>query len=122
MKNTVTFRFVVAAMLVSVGCYALLAHWSGAGIFFSFLPIVTMSRAEMNKSIPSRELLVFIGVILAFVLVVIACKWLVPSSVAVTVQSVIWHPAFMLPFWILLLWNLYRLYRRRKEYLMPNHH
>ena len=114
MKNTVTFRFVVAAMLVSLGCYALLAHWSVVGIFFGFLPIVTMSRSEMTKPIPSRELLVFLGVVLAFVLVVIACKWLVSSSVAADIESVMRHPAFVFPFWILLLWSLYRLYRRQK--------
>jgi hypothetical protein len=115
MKNIVTFRFVVAAMMVSLGCYALLAHWSGAGIFFSFLPILTMSRSEMTKPIPSRELLIFIVVVLTFVGVVIACKWFVPSSVAVDIQSVMRHPAFVLPFWILLLWSLYRIYRRQKE-------
>ena len=114
MKNIVIFRFVVAAMMVSLGCYALLAHWSGAGIFFSFLPILTMSRSEMTKPIPSRELLIFIIVVLAFVGVVIACKWLVPSSVAADIQSVMRHPAFVIPFWILLLWSLYRIYRRRR--------
>src|SRR5579863_7442358 len=115
MKNIVTFRFVVAAMLVSMGCYALLAHWAGAGIFFSFLPIVTMSRSEMTKPIPSRELLIFLGVVLAFVVVVIACKWLVPGPVAADIQGVMRHPAFVIPFWILLLWSLYRIYRRQKE-------
>lgn len=114
MKKTITFRFVVAAILVSLGCYALLAHWTGASLFFSFLPIVIMSRSEMTKPIPSRELLVFTGVILAFVIVVIACKWFVPSSVADDVQNVMRHAAFVIPFWILLLWSLYRIYRRQK--------
>jgi len=114
MKNIVIFRFIVAAMMVSLGCYALLAHWSGAGIFFSFLPILTMSRSEMTKPIPSRELLIFIVVVLAFAGVVIACKWFVPTSVADDIQSVMRHSAFVLPFWILLLWNLYRFYRRQK--------
>jgi hypothetical protein len=114
MKNIVIFRFVVAAMMVSLGCYALLAHWSGAGIFFSFLPILTMSRSEMTKPIPSRELLIFIVVVLAFVGVVVACKWFVPSSVAADIQGVMRQPAFVIPFWILLLWSLYRIYRRQK--------
>ena len=114
MKNIVTFRFVVAAMLVNFGCYGLLAHWLGVGIFFSMLPFVTMSRSEMTKPRPSRELLIFIVVVLAFVGVVIACKWLVPSSVAADIQGVMRHPAFVIPFWILLLWSLYRIYRRQK--------
>jgi hypothetical protein len=114
MKNIVTFRFIVAAVVVSLGCYGLLAHWLNLSLFFTMLPIVTMSRSEMTKPIPSRELLSFIGVVLAFVVVVIACKWLVPSSVADEIQSVMHHPAFVIPFWIFLIWSLYRLYRRQK--------
>lgn len=114
MKNIVTFRFLVAATLASMGCYALLAHWASPAVFFTFLPIVTMSGSEMTKPIPRRELLVFIGVVLGFVVVVIACKWFVPSSVADDIQMVMQHPAFVGPFWILLLWSLYRIYRTQK--------
>ncbi len=114
MKNAVTFRFVVAAMVASLGCYALLAHWTVVGMFFGCVPFATMSRSEMIKPIPSREFLIFIGVVLAFVIVVIASKWLVPNSVSTDIQSVIRHPAFVIPFWILLLWSLYRLYRKQK--------
>jgi hypothetical protein len=115
MKNIVIFRFVVAAMLVSLGCYGLLAHWLGVGMFFSMLPFVTMSRSEMTKPIPSRELLVLVGVVLAFLVVVIACNWFVPKSLADDIQSVMRHPAFVIPFWIFLLWSLHRIYRRQKE-------
>jgi hypothetical protein len=101
-------------MLVSSGCYALLAHWPVSGIFFAFLPIVTLSRSEMTKPIPSRELLVFIGVVLALVVVIIASKWLVPSSVDSNIQRVMRHPAFVLPLWICLIWSLYRNYRKQK--------
>jgi hypothetical protein len=83
-------------------------------MFFSLLPIVTISRSDMTKPIPSREVLVFISVVLPLVVVVITCKWLVPSSVADDIQSVRHHPAFMIPFWIFLLWSLYRIYRRQK--------
>jgi hypothetical protein len=113
-KNIVTFRFVIAAILVSAGCYALLARWPDPAIFFGFLPIVTMSRSEMAKPIPSRELLIIIGIALAFVVVVIASKWLVPRSVDADIQSVMRHPAFVLPLWIFLLWILYRVYCKQK--------
>jgi len=114
MKNIVIFRFVVAAMVVSLGCYALLAHWSGAGIFFSFLPVLTMSRSEMTKPIPSREILVMSIVVIVFVLLVVACKWLVPATVAAVIERVFRNPAFVLPFGLFLFWSLYRSYQRQK--------
>jgi hypothetical protein len=115
MKNSVAFRFVVAALLVGLGCYALIAQWSGVGLFFSFLPVVTMSRTEMTKPIPSREFLVLIGVVIVFVLLVVACKWLVPASAASTIERVFRHPAFVVPFGLFLFWSLYRNYKRQKE-------
>jgi hypothetical protein len=37
-----------------------------------------------------------------------------PSSVAADLQHATPHPAFVLPFWLLSLWSLYRIYRRQK--------
>src|ERR1700744_1267565 len=115
MKNVVRFRFIVAALTVSLGCYGLLAHWPSVGLFFSFPPILTLSRSEMTRSVPNRELLISLVTVLAFVGVILACKWLTPNVITADVQHAIRHPAFVIPFWILGLGSLYRIYRRQRR-------
>jgi len=116
MPKALKFQFASAALLASVGCYALLAHWSDPASFFAGLPLVAlaMSRSEMYRPVPSRELLVFLIVVWALVIVVVTSHWLLPNSVAADVQRALHHPAFVLPFWLLLLSGLYRIYGRQK--------
>ena len=110
----ITFRFAVAVLLVSVGCYALLAHWFDAGLFFCFLPIVTMSRSDLTRPIPSRDVLILIGVVFAFVSLMLASKWLIPASTDSQFEPIIHHPAFVFPFGVFMLWSLNKIYRRQK--------
>jgi hypothetical protein len=114
MRNSVAFRFGVAALLASAGCLLLLTTSSGGGVCFGVLPVLTMSRSEMRKPIPSREILTLSVFLIGFVALILACKFFIPSSTASAIERVIRHPAFVLPFWLLLLWSLHRIYRRQK--------
>jgi hypothetical protein len=100
---------------VNLGWYALLAHWFDAALFFCFLPIVTMSRSDMIRPVPSREVLIMIGVVFAFVILIVACKWLIPASAGSAFERIIHHPGFVFPFWAFLIWSLYRVYRKQKD-------
>lgn len=114
MNKIIPFRFAVAVFLVSVGCYALLAHWFDAALFFCFLPTVTWSRSDMLRPIPCREVLILIGVVFTFIISIMACKWLMPAWIGSECERIIRHPALVIPFWLFLLWSLYRVYRRQK--------
>ena len=112
MNRSLIFRFAVAAFLVCLGCSDLLTH--GSGIGFAMLPIVTLSRSEMNRPIPSRDVLIFVLAALAMALLILVCHWLPSTPVPEMIRQVIHHPLFVLPLWILMLWSLRRLYRNQK--------
>jgi hypothetical protein len=113
MNNTITFRFIAAALSVSLGCYGLFAHWFFVGILFGFPSLLIMSRAEMTRPIPGREILISGGLILALIILCIAGKWLVPPAVNSALERAMRHPAFVFPFWLAWLGLLYFAYRRQ---------
>ncbi|HEY4416835.1 MAG TPA: hypothetical protein VGO57_14180 [Verrucomicrobiae bacterium] len=114
MKNWLTFRFIVAAVMIALGCYAMIANWHGFGIFFMSVSVIMMSRSELTRPIPRRENFIFAGAALAFVILLISCQWLIPKSAAAAIDHATRHPAFVLPMGLLFYWGLYRMYRRRK--------
>ena len=73
-----------------------------------------MPRSELHRPIPRSELWVMSGVLIAFVAVIIACKYFVPVSVGDSIQRVIRHPAIVVPLWLFMLWGLYRHWQRQR--------
>jgi hypothetical protein len=97
-SKIITFRFVVAALLASVGCYALLVRWFDPALFFCFLPIVTMSRSDMLRPIPDREVLILIGAVFIFAILSLVCEWLIPFSVGSVFERIIRHSHLLFHF------------------------
>jgi hypothetical protein len=114
MKNSIINRFGVAAVLISVGCAFLLAGVDRGGILFGLATVFFMPRSELTKPIPRRELWVMLGVLFAFIAVMVAARHFLPSSTGDTVRRVICHPAFVVPFWLFMMWGLFRHYQRQK--------
>jgi hypothetical protein len=109
-------RFSVAAVLTTVGCLLLIAGWFyGVGMCSGLATLFFMPRSELHTSIPRRELSTLLGVLLLFVAVILACKLLVPGSVAKSVERVVRHPAIIFPIWILMMWGLYRHWQQQKS-------
>ena len=113
--KTLVFRFIVAAGLIGMGCYALIAGWPGAGFYFCFLQVVIMSRADMNRSVPGREVWLMLLAIIGLVLLLVGCRWLIPSAMALKIEQVLRHPVLVVPFGLLLYWGLYRAYQRQRK-------
>jgi hypothetical protein len=113
MKASTNFFFAVAAFLVSVGCWELFSGFSGAGFCFCVAIVFYLPRREF-RSLPLGELWLTLGVLLAFAALLFACEFFVPSSSAAAIRRVVCHPAFVLPFWLFMLWGLYRRWQIQK--------
>ncbi|MCX6926274.1 MAG: hypothetical protein NT154_24165 [Verrucomicrobia bacterium] len=110
MKTSLNVRFGVAAVLISAGCALLLVgvySWPLFGLALLFW----MPRSELVEPIPRHELWGMVGITAAL----IAVLYLLPSSAADLTKRVLSHPAFVVPFWLCVLWGLYRHWRIQKR-------
>ena len=114
MKNSITIRFVVAAVLISAGCALLLAGVERGGFLFCLATVFYMPRSELYQPVPRRELWLMLGVLSALIAASLAAKYFLPRSAADTVRRVICHPAFVVPVWLFMMWGLFRHYQRQK--------
>jgi hypothetical protein len=113
-KDSINVRFGIAAVLTSAGCALLLAGVERAGILFGLAVIFFMPRSELTQSVPRRELWVMFWALLALIATSVVAKHFLPSSAGDAVRRVIFHAAFVVPFWMLMMWGLSRNYRRQK--------
>ena len=92
----------------------LLTPFSIAWSCFALLPILTMPRSEMTKTLQGRDLCGMAAGLALLVIVVICCNSFISNPVSAAAQKIVHHPAFVGAFWAVMLWALYRLYRRQK--------
>jgi hypothetical protein len=100
-----TFPFIIAAVVVSAGCLSLLFHHPEL-MFVIMLPVVLSDVSRYLR--PPRVIMILYLFLLGFAVAALACHWLLPSSAFGTVQSVICHPAFVIPLWLFVLLGLFR--------------
>jgi FlaA1/EpsC-like NDP-sugar epimerase len=113
MKTSRIIQFVVAAVLFSIGCIALLAHGLFVISTICFcLPVILMGCSTATRPISRRELWAPIAVLVICVAVVIVLKLLVSDSVG---ERVVRHPAFVIPLWVLLMSGLFWRWRRERR-------
>jgi hypothetical protein len=114
MKMSIIVRFGVAAVLISAGCALLLAGVDRGGLLFAPATVFFMPRSELTGPIPRRELWGIFAVLIALITASVAARYLLPSSAADTVRRILCHPAFMVPFWLFMMWGLFRHYQRQR--------
>ena len=113
-KKQLSIRFAIAASLV---CFAsimgMINLWYVSAIFLGLIPIITLPRAELSKSVPQRQLLIFLGLAIALILLLVSCKRWVPTSVSSPIASVLDYPPVVLAEGLVLLWVLYLNYKKQ---------
>jgi len=114
MTNLLKSPYFVPALLGSAGCYGLLVHWSDLVVYLCFLQLLAPSPSDIYRAVSRREIVIFINVLWTLLIVIVTSQWFLPTPVAAGVLRVLHHPAFVLPFWILLQWGFYRIYHRPK--------
>ena len=112
MNSSTKIRFGIAAALISVGCALMLAGVYAA-VLFGFAVVLAMPRAELSAPIPRRELWAILGLTFAVVAVLLAAKYIIPSSAAAVVERAASHPAFVVPFWLFTMWGLFSQWHRQ---------
>lgn len=114
MKTFRVIQFVVAAVLFSIGCVALLAGapYAISTVCFGLPAVVLMGRAAVTRPIPRRELLVGIVFLAVLVAAVIILKLFVSDSVG---ERAVRHPAFVVPLWVLMMLGLFWRWRRERR-------
>ncbi len=108
-----TNRFVVWAVLFSLGWLSFFWIPRVAGLFFFAAWFIAMPREALHRIVPRRELLWMACVLIAFVAIAAALKIFVPASAGQAADRFLSHPAVVIPLWLLSLWLGYRGWRRR---------
>jgi hypothetical protein len=114
MKTFRVIQFVVAAVLSSAGCVALLNHvfYGFSTICFCLPALVLARRSEFSRPLSRREFLGVVVVLLILVAVVILLKLFVSDSVG---ERVVRHPGFLVPLWILMMVALFLRWRKERR-------
>ena len=114
MKTSRIIQFVLAAVLFSIGCLALLTH---APIHVSTLclclpSVVMLRRSEATRQVPLRELWIMIAVSAALVVAFILAAMFIPDSAA---ERFIRRTVFVVPLWALFISALFWQWRRESQ-------
>src|ERR1019366_4732221 len=107
MKTSLNIRFGIAAILTSAGC-ALLLVGVYSWLLFGLALLFWMPRSELTQPIRGHELWGMLGLLIALIAAVVAAKYVLPSSAAGMMKRVLSHPAFVVPFWLFVMWGLFR--------------
>ena len=112
MKKSRVIQFLVAALLVSVGCVALLARAPNyvITIFFCLPPVVLLRSSELARPVARPDFWITIGVLAVFLALIILANFFAQKSVT---EDFVYHPLFVAPLWITMLCAL--LWRWRRE-------
>jgi len=116
MKASRVIRFAVAALLVSIGCIALLANVYGefTVLCLNLPAFVLMKRSEITRPVRNREVWIILAVLVVALTAIILANIFIPISDAAAMH-VARNPAFVVPFWALFMVGLYWRWRREKR-------
>jgi len=98
-----------------MSCFGMLAHSLTAALA-CLLPVPFLIPGDFPDLSDSamRRWLWSVGIRLAVLLVVLGIVYFHPLLTADTAQRILFHPAFILPVWLLALWSLVRCWRKQK--------
>src|SRR5580692_2263802 len=116
MKTSRTIQYVAAAVLASIGCVGMLEHSHLLALPLNLAPMVLMSRSELTRPVPREEapgvLMGLLIVLLCLGAMVVLLKFLIPD---VANGRGITNPAFVIPFWALMMLVLFWRWRRERR-------
>jgi hypothetical protein len=113
MNASLNVRFGIAAFLASAACALLLAgvhSW----LLFGLALLFWMPRSELTQPITRRELWGMATLLAAVIGASAAAKHILPNSAAEKVRRVVFHPGFVVPLWLFMMWGLFRHWQRQK--------
>jgi hypothetical protein len=118
MRTSNTIRFAVAVALLAVSCWLMLAH-SLICAFACLFPISFLVPRDLPdlSDAAMRRWLWGVGIALTILVVVVVIAYFHPLLSADTIRRIIFHPAFIVPVWLLMLWSLLRRWRRQRGML-----
>ena len=112
MNKLSTRRFVISAILLSLGWFLILWNEPFASAFFLAAWFFVFPREQLHRVVRRRELLSLVFFLVAFIGVLIALKFLVPASGDRALERFLRHPAVVVPLWLLNLGLGYWVWRR----------
>lgn len=116
MRISTTARFSVAAALFIVSGWLVLAHslLPACACLTAVCFLVPRDFLDLSDS-AMRRWLWGVGIRLGVLLVMVGIAYFHPFLTPDTAQRIMFHPAFVLPAWLLGLWSIFRRWRRQKE-------
>jgi hypothetical protein len=111
MRNSTSIRFAAAALLVLLTCFSLLARFEAVALacfcIAAFLDLPDLSHSGM------RRWLLGLAIRLVVVLAVAGMFYFRPPLKDAE-QHIIFHPAFVAPLGLLMLWSLFWRWRKQR--------
>ncbi len=77
----------------------------------AFSQFIIMTPAERSRPLARRDFLLITIVLLAFVCIGLVIGRVIPKGQEEAVVRFMRHPAFVIPFWVLCVWMIYRRWR-----------
>jgi hypothetical protein len=114
MKTSRVIQFVVAAVLVSIGCVSLLTHMPIAifTICFCLPSVVLMRRSEMTRPMPRRDFWIMMTALTSFAALIIFADLFLPKPAG---EDFFRRPVFVILFWVLMMLVLFRRWQRERR-------
>ena len=115
MRNQIAIRFAAAALLVLLACASLLARSISLAVVCFGINIFLVPRDYPDLSDSAmRRWLLGSAIRLVIILGVVGIVYFHPLLIAGTMQRIMFHPAFVVPFGLLGLWSLFRGWRKQR--------
>jgi len=114
MKKTAIFYFAVMAFLTSSSSWNLLFSHQQATIGFSMVTMLWLPRSE-SRPVPRVELYLTLGLLVAVIVALEICRFASSSVISSYLSRLIYHPAFVVALWAIMIGSIYRRLQRERK-------
>jgi hypothetical protein len=119
MRHITTKQFAWSAVFLTLACILWLLQ---EDIWWDFAPgcvvistLVTMSREERTRPLPTAHIVAIFGVLAFIVVVVLVLHRVVPGERGRPALRIMQHPALVVPLWAAMIFLTYRQWRHGKR-------
>jgi hypothetical protein len=114
MTKSNVFYLSVGAFLVTCGSWELYSGFTRAGASLCMAVLFFLPHRWLRRA-PPFELCVTLGIVFPLALIVTACNVVGATRTTNFIRLIVCHPAFVVSFWLIMMWGLYRKWQRERK-------
>jgi hypothetical protein len=114
MTKSNAFYLSVGAFLVTIGSWELYFGFTHAGVCLCTAVMFFLPHRWLRRA-PQFELFITLVAVVPLAPVVTTCDIVGPTKTTDFIRSIVCHPAFVVTFWLIMMWGLYRKWQRERK-------